>query len=62
MSKYPLLQDEVVKICMNHIRSAEQKTKDQVFLKILFLICFFILFAQVVCSFFVVLGKIVVRF
>ncbi|XP_012554663.1 dynamin-1 isoform X2 [Hydra vulgaris] len=30
MSKYPLLQDEVVKICMTHIRSAEQKAKDQV--------------------------------
>ena len=30
MAKYPALQDEVERICMTHIRGAEQKTKDQV--------------------------------
>jgi len=30
MAKYPVLQDEVEKICMTHIRSAEQNAKEQV--------------------------------
>lgn len=30
MAKYPALQDEVEKICMTHIRGAEQNTKEQV--------------------------------
>lgn len=30
MDKYPALREEVAKICMHHVREAEQRTKDQV--------------------------------
>ena len=30
MNKYPLLKEEVDKICMSHVRRAEYSTKDQV--------------------------------